>query len=168
VVAVQVIYIDQDGCKVRKETRGFPKVASVRLPARSGKRRTIIIAEGLETAISVWIAVGCEIEVWSVGGKEFLKFVEPAPETEIVILFADNDDDGEDRGQKSRLTYDRAARLLSGMHKQVLIARPDVAGWDGNDFFRNLPLEQAIPEVRRTIRDAFNKGGTNVHSKYRQ
>jgi hypothetical protein len=175
VVAVQLVYIDRTGRKVRKETRGFPKVASVRLPSRSGKRRTFIIAEGLETALSVWIGLGCEIEIWSVGGKEFLKYVEPPSETKVVILFADNDDDADDGGDKSREIYDRAAWFHLRQGRKVLIARPDVAGWDGNDFFRNLPLEQAMAGVRKTVRDAAifnnNKGEDSIngiHSQHRQ
>jgi hypothetical protein len=172
VMAAQIVYLDRHGCKVRKETRGFPVVASVRLPSNSGKRGTIIIAEGLETAISIWISTGCEVETWSVGGKEFLKYVEPPAETETVILFADNDDDTEDGGQRSRLTYERTARMLTGRVKRVLIARPDVVGWDANDFFRVLPLEQAIASVRKTIRDAVSSttGGiaNDVHRQHGQ
>ena len=76
-VAAQVVYLDRNGCKLRKQTRGFPKLKSVRLPSRSGGRNIIIIAEGLESALSIWAAVNFEVEVWSVGGKDFLKYASP-------------------------------------------------------------------------------------------
>lgn len=81
----------------------------------------------------------------------------PPDQTKRVVLFADNDDDAEDGGAKSREVYENAARLISRMHK-VLIVRPKEVGWDANDFFRNLPQEQAKAGVRNTIRNTFQGG----------
>ena len=137
--------------RIRKETRGFPKFASVRLPSRSGKTKTIIVAEGLETAVSIWVAVDYELEVWSVGGKQFLNYVKPPANTKTLILFADNDDDKADNGRRH---YNSVARRAP---TKTYIARPEQPGWDANDFFRRLPQGQAIEAIRQTILNSIKE-----------
>jgi hypothetical protein len=124
--AVQQIYVTADGIKapldVQKRTNGPLKGAAVKLPGIA--RGPLILAEGPETAWSVWQACS-GVEVWAVlGSGNFLAVVEAHRQQlasfDEVIIAADGDVHGSDaeRSLKKQL----AAMVALGL--KVRIARP--------------------------------------------
>jgi hypothetical protein len=116
--AVQRIFLDGD-CKANivpnKRTNGPLKNAAVRLP---GDGHRLYLAEGPETALSVWQSTGAP--TWAVLGQNFRDHEIPGTITEIVIA-ADNDAVGSTAYQQT---------IKSAEHYQqrgyaVFIARPD-------------------------------------------
>tara|TARA_R100000808_G_scaffold1309_1_gene6114 strand:+ start:1216 stop:2106 length:891 start_codon:yes stop_codon:yes gene_type:complete len=97
-VAIQRIYLDQDGNKNQtlnpnKMTLGKVKGNAVRI---GGKPRHGILglAEGIETALSVHQMVKARIPVWACLGSVFLKSVELPKEVHTVRIYFDGDKAG--------------------------------------------------------------------------
>jgi Toprim domain len=164
---VFVVYLDKDAHKTRKETRGFPKLHPVRLPSASGSRKRIIFAEGIETGLSVWWASGWE--VWVCGGWSFMRHMVCPAECETVVIFGDNDNT-----ENLTAKYEKAARWIRRPYKpmrqaqkerQVVIAIPQQAGYDANDFFQKMSVGEAVSTIRGIIRSALGIGEKNAQGQ---
>lgn len=162
VQAVQVVHLDDAGRKVKdrpadwpehrkwaeKQTFGPPQGAPVRLPG-AAPGGPLLLAEGPETGLSVWIATGHE--TWVVLGKGNMHSA-PLPVGRQIIVC--RDDDKRFSPDDRRLNATIKAWREAG-HK-VLVALP----WpqrreDGSDF--NNLLQEAGPEaVRAAIEAAAN------------
>jgi len=90
--AVQSVYQTLDGRKadlaVKKRTNGTLSGAAVRFADATGNRAEIVLAEGPETALSVWLATG--LETWAcLGVSNIAKAPVPAGARIIVARDAD-------------------------------------------------------------------------------
>jgi putative DNA primase/helicase len=125
---VHKTYLTTDGTKAPVEkVRMFapgslPASWAVRLAA---PEPVLGVAEGLETAFAAMRMFG--IPTWSALNADGVEKFEPPVETQRLIIFGDNDENG--RGQ--RAAYTLAARL-SG-HVEVEIRIPDKSDTDWND-----------------------------------
>jgi len=134
--AVQQVYLTLDGKKaaglsVPKRTNGSMNGAAVQLPG--DPRRPIVLAEGPETALSVWQATG--MEVWAcLGVAQMAKA--PLPEGRAVILARDTDAPGSQADE----TLFRTADGLVESGRAVWIAAPrpypDLKKTDFNDVLQ--------------------------------
>jgi Toprim domain len=95
----------------------------------------LVVAEGLETALSVW-AVVPEVGVIAVGSKENLKLAPIPPDTRAVIFAQDNDQDSEDGGEASERTYDAAAAHFRSLGFRVEQKMPVCIRNDWNDVLK--------------------------------
>ena len=132
VLAVQQIYITEDGKKAaveivkrtNKAVEGWALKAAVRMPGAP----PLILAEGVETALSVWQATGQE--TWACLGISNIAKA-PVPEKAPVIVARD----GDAPGSKADNQIARAvARLKAGGHEVALASPPE--GKDFNDVLR--------------------------------
>jgi predicted P-loop ATPase/phage/plasmid primase-like uncharacterized protein len=139
---VQQIYVTEDGrkapLKVQKRTNkahdGWSDVAAVRLPGTA----PIVLAEGVETALSVWQATGQE--TWACLGISNIARA-PVPDGTAIIVARDGDEPGSKADHQLR----RAVTILRGQGREVAVAEPP-AGQDFNDILRG-DGEQAIRDV---------------------
>lgn len=139
---VQQIYVTEDGrkapLKVQKRTNkahdGWSDVASVRLPGTT----PIVLAEGVETALSVWQATGQE--TWACLGISNIARA-PVPDGVPVIVARDGDEPGSKADQQLR----RAVTILRGQGRDVTVAEPPM-GQDFNDVLQH-DGEQAIRDL---------------------
>ncbi len=131
VKATQSIHVTAEGQKapadlchgVVKRTAGTLSGAAVRLPGAT----PIILAEGPETALSIWYATGRE--TWAVlGVSNFASADIPSGDTVVIAKDADQP------GAASHHAIDRAAEALGGRGVKVLVAKPVLAGFDKADF----------------------------------
>jgi phage/plasmid primase-like uncharacterized protein len=123
VVAVHRTFIEGNGSgkatiTQQKMMLGPCAGGAVRLAAATGK---LVLAEGLETALSVWQATG--IPTWACLSTSGLKAVILPPEVWMVFIAADGDQRGEDAAIK-------AADRFVAEGRRTKIARPP---W-GKDF----------------------------------
>lgn len=150
--AVQQIYVTEDGrkapLKVQKRTNkahdGWSEVAAVRLPGST----PIVMAEGVETALSVWQAT--RQETWACLGISNIARA-PVPERLAIIVARDGDEPGSKADQQLR----RAVTILRGQGREVAVAEPPV-GKDFNDILLG-DGEQAIRDLiaRALAADAY-------------
>lgn len=127
---LQQIFVTEDGhkapLKVQKRTNkahdGWSDVAAVRLPGTA----PIVLAEGVETALSVWQATGQE--TWACLGISNIGRA-PVPENAMVIVARD----GDPPGSKADHQLKRALGILRGQGRRVAVAEPPV-GQDFNDM----------------------------------
>ena len=114
---------ERDGKLLVKCHAGCEQAAggAVRLAAATGK---LVLAEGLETALSVLQATGKP--VWACLGTSGLKAVILPPEVRMVFIAADGDQRGEDAAIK-------AADRFVAEGRRTKIARPPW-GMDFNDL----------------------------------
>ena len=142
--AVQRVFLDGD-CKAnvnpQKRTNGPLKNAAVRLPGHGNR---LFLAEGPETALSVWQSTG--VPTWAVLGQNFRDHDIPAAITEIVIA-ADNDPDGSPAFKQTK----KSAEHYHQRGYAVFIARPDgPQKYDFNDVHQ----EQGEVAVRALLEAA--------------
>jgi hypothetical protein len=107
------------------------------------ERGVMWIAEGLETALSIWSAHPKD-GVIAVGSKENLKGAPIPSDTKFLIFAQDNDRDSEDGGKGSERTYDAAAAYYRSRGIQVAQVMPTTAGEDWNDAQRRGTLLDEI------------------------
>lgn len=130
VLAVQQVYVDSQGNKaplsVSKRTikflDGWSKLAAVRFPGKS----PLIVAEGVETAASLWQATGQE--TWACLGVANIKCA-PVPANADVIIARDGDRPG---SPADRQVLQAVEELRARGHR-VAIAMPS-EGMDFNDL----------------------------------
>lgn len=139
----------------------FPKKLTGTDRVHSGQSRCIPIgdvtspvmgvAEGIETALSCFVASDCRLPVWScVCANELRNFIPPRGVTDVVI-FADRDRSG--TGYKA--AKDLKERLLaSGISGWIVLPRSAIPegqkGVDWNDELINAP--EHFPEYERLMR----------------
>jgi phage/plasmid primase-like uncharacterized protein len=155
-LATHQTYLTEDGQKapvdVVKRINGTEKwshKSAVKFPARDtgGGSSIIVLAEGVETALSVWQVTG--LETWAVLSKSNFKNA-PVPKNAEVIIARDNDESDSDEAEKQIHT---AAIELLERCKMVSIASPP-DGQDFNDVLQGPGGEEAI---REAIRSAIPK-----------
>jgi phage/plasmid primase-like uncharacterized protein len=133
--AIHMTYLSFDGRKIdlpkefQRETRGVARGGSIRL-AEHDPERELIVAEGLETALSVMELLGLPgwAAVYAANLKDTLQL--PASVRRIIIA-ADNDKSG--AGQRAALG---AYRRWSAEGRTVQIIMPKHPGEDFNDVLR--------------------------------
>ncbi len=133
VLALQQVYLTDDGqkapVKVVKRTNkaidGWAEKSAVRLPGHP----PVILAEGVETALSIWQATGRE--TWACLGISNMGNA-PLPEKASVILARDGDLPGSKADNQIR----RAISKLSSRGREVSVATPP-EGKDFNDLLRD-------------------------------
>jgi len=127
---LQQIYVTEDGrkapLKVQKRTNkahdGWSDVAAVRFPGSA----PIILAEGVETALSVWQATGQE--TWACLGVSNIARA-CIPDGVAVIVARDGDEPNSKADHRLR----RSVAILRGQGRGVTVAEPP-AGMDFNDI----------------------------------
>ena len=133
VQAVQAIFLDKETAKkadvsLKKQTWGRPSQGSVALVESAASRNITYLAEGPETALSVYTALnGADVRVTL--GKSNFKNIDPAKTSLNIVLCLDNDGQNP---QSDKLIH-TAAEKLREQGKQVWIAQPAIAGQDYND-----------------------------------
>jgi P4 family phage/plasmid primase-like protien len=146
VLALQLVYVTNDGAKaplaVKKRTHkavdGWSERAAVRLPGSL----PVILAEGPETALSIWQATGHE--TWACLGISNIGRA-PVPEGADVIIARDGDEPGSKAdGQVGKA----AASLLERGHAVSIAAPPQ--GQDFNDVL----FKKGADAVREIIAEA--------------
>ncbi len=128
--AVQQIYVTDDGrkapLKVQKRTNkardGWSDVAAVRLPGT----KPLVLAEGVESALSVWQATGQE--TWACLGISNIARAPVPNGTSIVVAR-----DGDMPGSKADNQLRRTITILRGQGREVAVAEPPT-GKDFNDL----------------------------------
>lgn len=156
---LQQIYVTEDGRKapvrVQKRTHkaheGWSGVAAVRFPGKP----PLVLAEGVETALSIWQATGQE--VWACLGISNIARAPIADDAAVIVAR-----DGDEMGSKADRTLRRAIAILRGRRHHVGVATPplaldfnDVLQRDGEDEVRAL-LAKASPA------DDFSAGWRNA------
>lgn len=146
--ALQQIYVTEDGrkapVKVQKRTQkahdGWSDVAAVRFPGKP----PLVLAEGAETALSVWQATGQE--VWACLGISNITRAPIAGGAAVMVAR-----DGDEAGSKADRSLRRAIATLRGRGHDVGVATPppgldfnDVLQQDGEEEVRAL-LARALP-----------------------
>lgn len=133
VSAVHRTYLTADGSRKAPVTGsklmlGLMEGGAVRL-APAGP--TLIVAEGIETALSVQEALG--LPAWAAGAAPFLELLilPPAPLAAVVIVAADHDESG--RGEEAAR---KAGQRWAAEGREVRIMLPDRVGTDWNDVLR--------------------------------
>ena len=138
--------LDCDGAKLPK--KGFGTIAG--FPARfSGSDDCLCVAEGPETALSVWAATGAE--VWAVFGWTGFKAA-PLPLDRPVVFFPDRDPMG-----PAANGFDDAVahHLVQGVDLWIAIApEPDGSKSDLNDTHQRAGLEAVREALEAAIRAA--------------
>lgn len=139
---LQQIYVTEDGrkapIKIQKRTNkahdGWSEVAAVRMPGST----PIVLAEGVETALSIWQSTGHE--TWACLGLSNIARA-PVPDGIPVIVARDGDEPGSKADQRLR----NSVTILQGQGCDVTVAEPphamdfnDVLQQDGEDAIRNI------------------------------
>jgi P4 family phage/plasmid primase-like protien len=145
-LALQQVYLTSDGQKAplavikrtNKAVDGWAEVSAVRLPGKL----PLILAEGVETALSIWMATGQE--TWACLGIANVGHA-PVPAGAAVVVARDGDEDG----SKADQTIRKAAASLAERGHSVSMATPPL-GQDFNDVL----LETGAEAVRKLINEA--------------
>ena len=152
VQAVQAIFLDKETAKkadvsVKKQTWGRPSQGSVALAESAASRNITYLAEGAETALSVYTALnGADVRVTL--GKSNFKNIDPAKTNPHIVLCLDNDGQNP---QSDKLIH-TAVEKLREQGKQVWIAQPAIAGQDYNDVL----LQQGQAAVKEAMEKAVS------------
>jgi len=145
VSAVQRVFLTPDGKKaplsLKKRSDGVLKKAAVKMPGRGSR---LYLAEGPETALSVWSATGAP--TWAVLGQNFQGREIPDGMTEIVIAA-----DDAPRDKPAFEQSIKAAKHYAGRGYKVFLVRPD--GPNGYDF-NDVHQEQGIDALREMLESA--------------
>jgi len=147
---VHLIPLDHHGKKTGKtEFRTYKPSAAkgtaviLRQPKEHG---VMWIAEGLETALSIWIAYPND-GVMAVGSRDNLRFASVPSDVEYLVFAQDNDRDSEDGGQASERTYDTAAEHYRSLGIRTAQVMPLRAGDDWNDVLRRGDVNTLLDEI---------------------
>lgn len=157
VQAVQVVHLDAAGRKVKdrpadwpehwrwatKQTFGAPQGAPVRLPS-AAPGGPLLLAEGPETGLSVWIATGCE--TWVALGS-FSNITPPAGRPIVVC----RDDDKRFSPADRKLAKTIAAWREAGL--KAVVALPFATRRENGGDFNDL-LQEAGPDAVRAAIEA--------------
>lgn len=152
VQAVQAIFLDKDTAQkadvlVKKQTWGRPSQGSVSLMTASTFPGVTYLAEGPETALSVYAALnGADVRITL--GKSNFKNIDPKTTSAHIVLCLDNDGQNPHSDQLIHL----AAKKLQEKNKQVWIAQPKSEGQDYNDVL----MQQGRKSVRVAMEQAVS------------
>ena len=152
--AVQAIFLDGETARkadvpVKKQTWGRPSLGAVTFGQSipSGATSKTYLAEGAETALSVYSALnGADVRITL--GKSNFKNIDPAATQKNVVLCVDNDGQNP---QSDRLIH-FAAEKLQEQGKAVWIAQPKIEGWDYNDML----MHQGLAAVKKELQQAIS------------
>jgi hypothetical protein len=140
-----------NGEKDEKRTLGFGSLGAAVI-LRPPVNGWMAYGEGLETCLSVWVAVP-EIGVAAVGDKNRFRHAPILSGTTKVLLLQDNDGiDGRGRDENWR-GYRKAIGYFQERVGQVGKVKPIIPKTDFNDMLRN----EGIEAVRNIICDAISK-----------
>ena len=146
VLALQQIYLTNDGRKApvdvvkrtNKAVEDWSEKAAVRFPGTA----PIVLAEGVETALSIWQATGCE--TWACLGISNIRSAPLPKKTEVIVAR-----DGDIEGSKADNQIKRAVAHLQSRGLTVSVATPP----EGKDF-NDLLLTDGEEAVRDLINGA--------------
>jgi P4 family phage/plasmid primase-like protien len=146
VLAVQQVYLTPNGTKAQfevskrtnKAVDGWAEKSAVRLPGKL----PLILAEGVETALSIWQATGQE--TWACLGVVNIGRA-PVPEGADVIIARD----GDQPGSKADYQIGKALRSLRRRGHSVSVATPP----EGEDF-NDVLVKQGAEAVLKLIKEA--------------
>jgi putative DNA primase/helicase len=134
-VAIHATYLRQDGSgkaeiPKREQKASFGPVGggAVRLGTLQ-RDRWLVIAEGIETTLSVMQA--CGLQGWAALSANGIKNLILPPDAALVMLCADNDANGIGQG-----TAREAGRRFLHESRRVRIATPTTSGTDFNDLLK--------------------------------
>ena len=161
ITAIHVVYLKENGGNLRetdekgrrrnkKRTFGVRTGAVVRFPpTKAGRRarRIIAIAEGIETALSVWCASG--LEVWATLGP--IPQLKTLPRGVRVLLLRDDDAIGSPADTAIGEAFDRWRR--QGFDVHLVLPWSDQRRQDKADF-NNVAKEHGLAAVARRIAEA--------------
>lgn len=161
--AVQLVAIDDAGAAIRddaggklKRTRGRMAGAALRLPG--DETEPLILAEGPETAASVWMATGWT--VWSLTGGVPRADLSAVPVAREIIVAADDDKARSPSGKSLR----DAIRRWRREGRTVLMAKPwRLTRRDKSDF-NDLIKAEGAAAVRERI-DAARRADGRAHGR---
>ena len=152
VVGGQRILIMPDGSKAPEEVRkpSFGQIGGspARFPARAGAPSDLIVAEGPETALAIWQAIGCE--VWAVFGAGQFKTA-PLPFGRRVILAPDQDAPDSPAAK----AFADAVAAHSAVHPDLWIAcapEPEGSKGDLNDTLVRAGAEAVRDAIAAAVR----------------
>lgn len=133
VKAVQAVFLDKDTAQkanvpIKKQTWGLPSQAAVQMSKTWNPLLPTYLAEGAETALSIYAALG-GADVRITLGKSNFKNIDAANAHKNIVLCLDND--GKNPNSE-KLIHFAAERLIS-QEKTVWVAQPKQAGQDYND-----------------------------------
>ena len=151
VQAVQAIYLDKEttnkaNVTVQKQTFGLLKGATSDLIKTSDKNAPVYLAEGPETALSIYAAVK-EANVKITLGKSNYKNINTASIAKDVVLCLDNDGTSPDSEKIIQMAVDKF--IQQGLNTWV--AKPHEVGKDFNDILK----EQGVDAVKKYIENAM-------------
>lgn len=153
VKAVQAIFLaDKTAQKanlaVKKQTWGIPSQCAAMLgkAVTAAANKPTYLAEGVETALSIYAALGGG-DVRVTLGKSNFKNVDAKVTGKHVVLCLDNDGN-QPEGDK---LINAAAQSLLAQGKQVWLAKPKEAGQDYNDVLKNQGLEAVKKEIYAAV-----------------
>jgi Toprim domain len=149
ITALNVVHLNPDATNVTdefgdkvKRTPGF--TSGSRIVLSGPQCGILVICEGLETGLSVWMCVPDVVGVWCVGGKGNL--IAPIPDyVHTVVLARDNDDEmrTDNHGNPTiiRNIHNGNAYRKAAWHYRrkfhVRVPMPETAGHDMNDVLRD-------------------------------
>lgn len=152
VTATHRIFLTADGQNRRlpggrkyKQTDGVRKGGVVRLPGRHGIAGPLLRGEGLETALSAWVATGHE--TWAVLGP--LAQSEP-PSGRIVIDLCDDHPPGDQLDASYRTTLAK----WRGEGRRIAVATPWATPKFDKSDFNDVLRAEGLDAVRARIREA--------------
>jgi conjugative transfer relaxase protein TraI len=151
VQAVQAIFLDKYTAQkadvsVKKQTWGRPSQGSVSLVKSSASAGVTYLAEGPETALSVYTALnGADVRITL--GKSNFKNIDPKTTSQNIVLCLDNDGQNPHSDQLIHM----AASKLQEQGKQVWIAQPKMEGQDYNDVL----IQQGQAAVKSAMQQAM-------------
>ncbi len=143
VLALQQVYLTEDGQKapleVKKRTNKTVDKWSSRAVVRFPGKEPVILAEGIETALSLWQATGQE--TWACLGISNIAYA-PLPEKSTVIIARDGDEPNSKADQQITRVI---AKMRARGHK-VGVATPP----EGKDF-NDVLVENGEDAIRAAI-----------------
>jgi Toprim domain len=161
--AVQLVHVTEEGQKapnnlvhgVVKRTHGSLAGAAVQFPAMPDRDGPVVLAEGPETALSVWLATGLETRA-CLGISNIGKAPVLAGATVIIARDADKP------GSPADKAVAKAAEALIERGCRVVIAKPQNEGTDFNDVLqadgkavvRHL-IEGAVPYAPEAVPPSY-------------
>ena len=134
-------------CRLKNKSWGRPSQGCVTLANPKLKESdTTYLAEGAETALSIYQALG-GADVRITLGKSNFKNIDPANTNQQVVLCLDNDRKNNQTDQLIHL----AAEKLQEQGKSVMITQPKKEGWDYNDML----LQEGLTAVKNDLDQAI-------------
>ena len=149
--AVQAIFLDpatgkKAEVKVQKQTFGMPSKGLVQIEKTPTKTGPTFLAEGPETGLSMYAALGGG-DVRITLGKSNFGNLEPQQTGKHIVLCLDNDGNNP---QTETLTY-VVAQKLQALGKTVWVAKPQEVKNDYNDVLLKQGVSKVVQEMEQAI-----------------